>query len=190
MNKYNLIFVMFAFMVLTGCKQDEMILTADDGIDTQCENTDTCEDTRSSEQLIYVYVCGHVNNPGVYTLEESARICDALEMAGGITLDGNGLAIQQAEHVTDGMTLYVPGIDEQVQNALPEAYQDDGLVNINTADKETLMTVPGIGESKAEAIITYRNEHGSFSKVEDLMQISGIKEGVFNKIKDHIKVSG
>ena len=63
-------------------------------------------------------------------------------------------------------------------------------MNINTADKETLMTVPGIGESKAEAIITYRNEHGNFTKVEDLMQISGIKEGVFNKIKDHIKVSG
>ena len=62
-------------------------------------------------------------------------------------------------------------------------------VNINTASKEELMTLPGIGESKAEKIITYRNENGPFSSIEGIMQISGIKDGMFNKIKDRICVN-
>ena len=88
------------------------------------------------------------------------------------------------------MTIYVPGNDEEISvgNTQYPAVED-GLVNINTADKETLMTVPGIGESKADAIIAYRNEHGMFEKIDDLMNIPGIKDGVFQKIKEYIKVT-
>ena len=65
----------------------------------------------------------------------------------------------------------------------------DGRVDINTADASALMSLPGIGQSKADAIIAYRNEHGTFKAPEELMNISGIKEGVYQKIKDSIKVN-
>lgn len=188
MNKLKWIWILFIFLM--GCKQEEMIITTDDNRDSLTEEgirEETSSQGLSEEELIYVYVCGHVVNPGVYSLLPDGRIVEALELAGGITEDGNPLAINQAECVTDGMTLYVPGMDEATGTDT-EADADDGLININTADKETLMMVPGIGESKAEAIISYRNEYGDFSKVEDLMNISGIKEGVFNKIKDYVKV--
>lgn len=141
------------------------------------------EDNKTAESFIYVYVCGYVKNPGVYPLESGARICDALESAGGVLNDGNQEALNQAEYAVDGQTIYVPGISEDME----VVDSDDGLVNINTADKEELMTLPGIGQSKADIIIQYRENHGSFQSIEDLMKIPGIKEGVFNKIKDYIK---
>lgn len=191
MNRIKWIGILFALLCLTGCKQNKMIITSNDDIissDTEEEIQEniTSEET-SEEKLIYVYVCGHVVKPGVYSLSSDARMMDALELAGGMTEDGNPVALNLAEHMTDGMTLYVPGLEETATQGCA-AETDDGLVNINAADKETLMTVPGIGESKADAIISYREEHGNFSKVEDLMNISGIKEGVFQKIKDYVKV--
>lgn len=176
---------------LTGCGQADVFISAKDEVDTtaasQAENaTEIKEDT--TEESIYVYVCGHVNQPGVYQLSADSRICDAIVLAGGITEDGNEEALNQAEHITDGQMLYVPGYGEEDSNK--ETVQDDGLLNINTAGKEEFMTLPGIGEAKADTIIQYREEHGVFKSVEELMNIPGIKEGVFNKIKSSIKVSG
>lgn len=155
--------------------------------------------TTGSSQRIYVFVCGHVKSPGVYELALGSRICDALSMAGGVAEDGAYEALDQAKQVVDGETLYVPGVDEEWEhslsreNANAEAVSGnsetgDGKVNINSASKEELMTLPGIGESKASDIITYREEHGGFSSVEDIMNIQGIKEGVYNKIKDRITI--
>ena len=181
-------FIMF-IIFLTGCGQADVFTSATDGADTdagsQMENT--AEGRESTTEIsIYVYVCGHVNQPGVYQLSANSRICDAITLAGGITEDGNGEVLNQAEHMTDGQTLYVPGYDE---NYNEQTVQDDGLLNINTAGKEEFMTLPGIGEAKADTIIQYREEHGAFKSVEELMNIPGIKEGVFNKIKSSIKVS-
>lgn len=190
MNKLKWIWILFILFCLTGCKQEEMIVTSDNKGDLFTEEVpeDVSSEGLSEEALIYVYVCGHVENPGVYSLQPDARVVDALALAGGITEDGNPLALNQAEYMTDGMTLYVPGMDE-LAGTESVSVVDDGLININTADKDTLMTIPGIGESKAEAIISYRDEHGNFNKVEDLMNISGIKDGVFNKIKGYVKVT-
>ena len=140
-----------------------------------------------------------MNSPGVYELEAGSRICDALSMAGGVAEDGVYEALDQAKPVVDGQTLYVPGIDEEWKrslsqenaNAEAESGSDDagdGKININSASKEELMTLPGIGESKASDIITYREEHGGFSSEQDIMNIQGIKEGVYNKIKDRITI--
>ena len=68
--------------------------------------------------------------------------------------------------------------------------KDEGKININTADKEDLKTLPGIGDAKADSIISYRESNGGFQAIEDLMNVEGIKEGVFNKIKDKITVTG
>lgn len=188
--KYNRIFLLWMLMcagVLSGCSKEQVLMTLQEDSEVSAEveqgDTDTEEET---SQLIYVYVCGYVNQPGVYSLESDARICDALALAGGVTEDGRGEALNQAEHLTDGQTLYVPGREEASDGTAEE--EADDRVNINTADKEALMTLPGIGESKAETIIQYREEHGSFDSIEKLMEIPGIKEGVYNKVKDQIKV--
>ncbi len=165
------------------------------------------KDGDSDRNIIYVFVCGHVVSPGVYELVSGDRIYDALALAGGVTEDGRAEALEQAMPVSDGQTIYVPGIDEEwerpsqtgtgtadnTDGGLSESAGGSGLessdcVNINTASKEELMTLPGIGESKASDIIRYREEHGSFNSIEELMNIQGIKEGVFSKVKDRICV--
>lgn len=194
MNKYIWLFLMLEVIFLTGCGQEDEWVTAVPSEGKRTEDVAVPEDGDSSNgqqpneessSEIYVYVCGHVASPGVYRLEAQARICDALELAGGVSEDGNPEALNQAEPMVDGQTIYVPGTDEQAVQIQETA--DDGLVDINTADREMLMTLPGIGESKADVIVRYREEHGSFQAVEELMEIPGIKEGVFNKIKEYIK---
>ncbi len=136
--------------------------------------------------LCYVYVCGAVAKPGVYVLSENSRVYEAIEMAGGLTEEAQCAAVNQAEAVTDGQLLYVPTVGE-TEYAAAEA--SDGRININTATAEELMTIPGVGKAKADSIIAYREEHGAFSSAEDLMNVAGIKEGVFNRMRDYIKVN-
>lgn len=145
---------------------------------------------------IYVQVSGAVVNPGVYQLEEGARIFQAVELAGGVTEQADINAINQAQVLSDGQMIYVYALGEQLNPTLPDGQQgqaqsglEDGKVNLNTATAEDLQTLPGIGQSKADIIISYREEYGPFESIEGLMDIPGIKEGVFSKIKDHIKVN-
>lgn len=129
---------------------------------------------------IYVYVCGEVVSPGVYTMDADARIYEAIELAGGLTDDADASVVNQAEAVSDGMMIQIPSVTYDTEN--------DTRVSINQASAEELMTLSGIGQSKADAIIAYREEYGAFTSVEDLMQIPGIKEGIFSKIKKQIKL--
>lgn len=146
--------------------------------------------TEISRKNIYVYVCGAVVNPGVYKAEEDARVYQVIQMAGGILPEGAGNYVNQAAAVTDGEQLYVPFQSEVEMGGMDLKSQKDGEsgVNINTAGLEELMTLPGIGESKAQAIIQYREEHGDFQNVEELTNISGIKSGVYEKIKELVRI--
>ncbi len=137
---------------------------------------------------VWVYVCGEVASPGVYELPEGSRITDAVEAAGGMTQDAAGTYLNLAQLVSDGQKIEVPSAEEA--KTLTEAAADSasGVVNLNRATEAELMTLPGIGESKAKEIIRYRESKGGFQKPEDLMNISGIKEGVYNKIKDQITI--
>lgn len=189
MNRIIFLVLLCGVVLLAGCSNNATVMTArtdGEAIDSEM-TTDVSEEVLTTERqtLLYVYVCGEVEEPGVYPLEPGARVCDALELAGGVTRQGKPEALDQATCVVDGQTIYVPSIYEQMEGT----NLDDGLVDINTADKELLMTLPGIGESKAELIVEYREEHGAFESIEDLMNIPGIKEGVYNKIKDSVKVS-
>lgn len=156
-----------------------------------------------TEARIAVYVCGAVNSPGVYELEASARVFQAVEAAGGFREDADQEWVNQAQFLQDGgkIRIYTRQETEQMRQAGMEegsllaedqtgevGTEGQGLVNLNTATKEELMTLPGIGEAKAEAVIAYRQEQGGFSAIEDIMNISGIKEAVFSKIKDRITV--
>lgn len=147
--------------------------------------------------LIYVYVCGQVRTPGVYVLDEGSRLFEAVDMAGGILPEGDSNRINLAAVLTDGQKIYIPSAAEaetmQYEEALLEEPEDDGnvgegRVNINRASKETLMTLPGIGEAKADAILAYRQAEGDFESPEALMNVPGIKEGVFARIKDRIVI--
>lgn len=172
--------------------------------------------SEETEAEICIYVCGAVENPGVYKLSGDIRMIDAIDAAGGMTGAAGGEYLNLASRVADGQKIYVP-TEKEIEDAIAEgddsvysvvtlspgdfdlvasaAEQNEGegesgsdLVNINTADKASLMTLPGIGESKAEKIIEYREKNGGFSSCEDLMLISGIKDGLYNKVKDKICV--
>ena len=148
---------------------------------------------RTDEGQIWVYVCGQVASPGVYELPEESRIYEAVESAGGILEQGAAESVNLAEKASDGQRIYIPSKEEAA--AMPAETPDEGSsggmnderVNLNTADKDELMTLTGIGETRAEAILTYREENGSFHSPEDIMNVQGIKEGIYEKIKEQIK---
>lgn len=144
------------------------------------ENTESAIDT----EYIFVYVCGAVNCEGVYELPSGSRIYQAIEAAGGFCADADTKVINQAEILEDEERIYVPVIGEVVETES----NDTGKININKASKDELMTLPGVGESRAESIIKFREKQGAFGSIEDIMQVSGIKEGLFEKIKDLITV--
>lgn len=159
------------------------------------EETETETDTKESDSLCYVYVCGAVEQPGVYLLQSGGRVYEAITLAGGLTEDAAGNALNQAEPVSDGQMIQVPTKEEVAFSDAGESAQEpdrmqaeDGKININTASAEMLMTLPGVGQSKAESIIAYREEKGTFSSIEAIKNVNGIKDGVYNQIKDKITV--
>lgn len=142
---------------------------------------------KTAEPEIFVYVCGAVAKPGVVTLPGGSRAEDALNAAGGFAENASRDYVNLAQWVNDGEKLYFPTLEEA--DSLPSRQEtDDGLVNINTADVETLCTLSGIGESRAKDIIAYREANGAFESCEDIMKVPGIKTSVYNKISDRIKV--
>lgn len=139
-------------------------------------------------QEICVYVCGAVERPGVVFLPDGSRAADALEAAGGFAPEAAEEAVNLAAKVSDGEKLFFPDREEYEAQADGAETAASGLVNINTADAALLCTLPGIGESRAADIIAYREAHGDFAVCEDIMQVPGIKESVYNKLSGKIAV--
>ncbi len=171
-------------LLLSGCSEKSYLDTEEESAYFTEEDTEA-EPEAATEGTAYVYVCGEVIRPGVYEVAAESRVYEVIDLAGGLTDDADPAAVNQAETVFDGMMIEIPGTmgDEMIPAA-----EKDGRININTASREELLTLPGIGESKADSIISYRDEHGRFQDPADLMQIPGIKEGVFGKLKDKIRV--
>ncbi len=134
----------------------------------------------------YVYICGEVVYPGVYEVDGDSRICDVLLLAGGFTGEADENSVNLAETVHDGMQVVIPSYAETKKEKERLERKEAGALNINTASAAQLCSLPGIGESRAEAIVAYREEHGDFQSPEELMKVSGIKEGMYDKIKDRI----
>lgn len=146
-----------------------------------------------------VYVCGAVHHPGVYRLSGTSRVCDAIEAAGGLLKSASYTSVNQARFLVDGEQITIPVKQEEKKSALrgktkksdkenTASENTEERININQASADELMTLPGIGAAKAEMILEYRTQNGSFGKTEDIMKISGIKEGVYRQIKDKITV--
>ena len=195
-----LLAVCFMILCMSGCTEknedDLKTFSFEEQEDLNIEeNKEETEENASvaADEVIYVYVCGAVECPGVYELKTGARVYEAILCAGGLTKEAAQNSVNQAKLLEDGEQIYIPAQEEVDQLGKETDSSDgitsDGKVNINTATKEELMTLNGIGESRAESILAYREEHGGFSCVEDLMNVEGIKEGIFQKIKDSITVN-
>ena len=177
------------------------------------DRTELSDASSEETKTLVVHICGSVSAPGVYELPAGSRIIDAVEAGGGFLPEADEACCNLAEEIVDGCQIYImtksescadgqtekkagiqtsPDSDMQTtdrnvrSNSTPAL--ENGLVNLNTADVAALMTLPGIGESRAKAIISYREQHGAFAQIEDIMKISGIKQAAFSKIKDKITV--
>ena len=168
--------------------------------ETQTQQTNTSEIVKESElatvNQIYVHICGSVNNSGVYMCDSNSRLFEVIELAGGFTQEADETYLNLVEKISDGQRIYVPSKEEvltgnienisQVNNNQAQSNIATSLINSNTASKEQLMTLPGIGEAKALDIMSYRSTNGNFKNTEDIKNISGIKESAYSKIKDLI----
>lgn len=146
-------------------------------------------ETDAAPKTCFVHVCGAVAEPGVYELLDGQRVFEAVELAGGFTAEAEDGYLNLAEQVQDGMKVWVPEKgDVSAEAVLGDKTVGPAKLNINTATKEELMTLRGIGEARAEDIIRYRQKRGGFDRIEDIMEVSGIKDAAFQKMKDDITV--
>lgn len=207
-RNYVKIFICLLAFVLAGtfyclkCGAEEELVWSDEADSTtagqkqQPENTDgvgneslqTEQQEHETKKKIYVHICGEVKLPGVYEVEEGCRLYELLELAGGATEQGMPDAMNLADVLSDGQRIVIPSQEEASVLVQQEQEEAQGLININTASVQQLMTLPGIGEAKAADIIEYRETNGSFQDITDIMKISGIKDALFQKIKGLITV--
>lgn len=192
--KQNTIILLVAVVGICVCGgiwlfQGKQVQPAEAIVSEGTNDSLTQQTAESEDGQIYIHIVGAVKKPGVYTFQKKPRVIEVVEKAGGFTKDAVTAEINQAELVEDGTQLAIASQKDFKEKAGQQAEQTEtGKVNLNTAAKEQLMTLTGIGEAKAIAIIAYREEKGKFQKLEDLMNIPGIKEGVFDKIKSRICV--
>ena len=197
---------LFYKLVLSGTYDDMDIGTEADvptviRTDETTAITETIQ-TEDTHRMVSVYICGEVNNPGVYEIEAGSILNDVVMMAGGLTPQAASETIDLVYTIDANVSVYIPA---QGQDSVDSEYirapeqtlwgntaEDSGpdaasMVNINSASREQLMTLPGIGEVTADAIIEYR-EQNPFARIEDIMNVSGIGEAKFNSIRDFICV--
>lgn len=192
--KQNTIILLLAVVGICVCGgiwlfQGKQVQPAETIVSEGTNDSLTQQTAESEDGQIYIHIVGAVKKPGVYTFQKKPRVIEVVEKAGGFTKDAVTAEINQAELVEDGTQLAIASQKDFKEKDGQQAEQTEtGKVNLNTAAKEQLMTLTGIGEAKAIAIIAYREEKGKFQKPEDLMNIPGIKEGVFDKIKSRICV--
>ena len=147
---------------------------------------------------LVVYVCGAVNSPGIYSLSQGSRLYEAVTMAGGFSSEADPAYHNLARSITDGERIYILSVAETKElsaelrvsgeEGAEQALSSNGMVNLNTATAEQLTGLPGIGEAKAAAILSYRAKIGQFTDIEEIKNVSGIGEAMFEKIKDKITV--
>lgn len=185
-------------MLLTERSDDELL--SDFSQENQQTEETAKETNKPIDQMIYVDVKGAVNQPGMYTFSTDARVYDVIKKAGGLTEKADEKQINLAAKITDQQLLYVPEIGEELPEGQGkndqleamgtiESTDEDEKINLNTADLTKLQQIPGIGEKKAQEIIQYRQENGSFKAIEELQEISGIGQKTVEKIKNFVTIT-
>lgn len=190
-----------------GIQEDERPTSENNAGNQEDDNIEETLSQKAEKTRIYVDVCGAVANPGVFQLEEGSRVFQAIEAAGGYLENAAQNCVNRASILSDGQQLYILTQEEMQQQGIDLAQaalqrqngageqtsadqheQKDHRVNINTADESQLTTLNGIGSTRAQAIIAYREANGPFAAIEEIMNVQGIKEGTFTKIKDDIVI--
>lgn len=182
---------------VAGTQQNEDVAATEIMAENNADDTQTA----GSDKKRFVYICGAVNVPGVYEVEQNARLYEVVEAAGGLREDAAEESVNQARQIEDGEMIRILTQEEAAQAGDEEAGEgaendvkaetendSDGRIDLNLATVAELMTLPGIGQAKADSIVRYREKNGAFSSIEEIKQVEGIKEGVYNRIKDNIKV--
>lgn len=189
--KKRIYMLALSLLFLAGCGTKDYLRTANAA---ELVEEDIIEETVEVSKIespmnstILIQLAGEVKKPGVYEIHEGARLYEAIELAGGFT-EAAAKDVNQVQSLADGQYVSIPTAEEFEEQKQIEKEVQDGLVDINTASVADFCTLPGIGESKANQIIAYREANGGFSSKEDLMQISGIKEGTYKKIEAYITV--
>ncbi len=188
---YIVLIVILVNTILTGCDTgDNHVELSTTGETTEIEN--------ETFETIYVHISGEVRNPGVYSVHTNTRLYQVIDMAGGMTDKAYQGDLNLAEAVCDGQKIYVmskkqhrrmDSESKQSTNDNNVQTTDTNLVNINVATVQQLTTLPGIGDTKAAAIVAYRDENGNFSSIEDIKNVSGIGEATFSNIESMITVN-
>ncbi|MEC5237652.1 helix-hairpin-helix domain-containing protein [Bacillus mycoides] len=178
--------LIFLFFWKTNQQTERPLITTEVQVkDVEKKNKPKVLDTKEQKKIIIIDVKGAVFKEGVYEMKEGDRVKEAVEKAGGLLPDADVKKVNLAQMVQDQMLLYVPNKNEPVQEGATFS-KNEGKVQINTASKEQLEKITGIGSRKAENILKYREEHGPFQKIEDLLEIDGIGAKSLEKIKDQI----
>lgn len=185
---------------LTGCnksadvsrlfEEEDLSYETSTDVNVEADVAEPADDMlkETLSNVIYVQIDGAVSRPGVYEVSSGSRVFVLIELAGGFTDEASTSSINQVAWLEDGQQIYVPTQQEASIAYESMSQQEDGKVNINNASKQELTQLPGIGERKAELIIEYREKNGKFSSIDEIMNINGIKEGVFDTIKELITV--
>lgn len=172
------------------------IALADEVFDTSLEVLESSAEVESTGKL-YVDIKGAVKVPGMYEVTSDMRVLNVIDLAGGLTSEADDKQINFAQKVEDQMIVYIPKEGEELSESLAtlpsqgnqsNQGQEEDKVNLNQATKEELMTLNGVGEKKAEKIIDYREENGSFQKIEDLKNVNGFGEKSFESLKTSITI--
>lgn len=179
-RRFNFILIIVALILFSSCGKAETTINEAYIMTDSSDNELLYEDT----DTVIAQIDGAVNAPGVYEISVGLRVRDLVEAAGGMREDAALESINLAEVVTDGLRYHILTIEEYEASRTGSSAK----ININTATIEQLMTLAGIGESKARSIIEYREKNGTFKSVEDLLKVSGIKRGTLDKILADITV--
>lgn len=177
--------VLFLFFWKTNQHTERSVIATDvQAKDVEKKSKPKILDAKEQKKIL-IDMKGAVVKEGVYEMKEGDRFKDAVEKAGGFLPEADIKKVNLAQIVQDQMILYVPNKNEQVQDVATSP-KGEGKVQINAASKEQLEKITGIGSRKAESILKYREEHGPFQKIEDLLEIDGIGVKSLEKIKDQI----
>ena len=183
-----IIFVIFCVMVIIRKRE-----LKDNNINYTVNKEDIIinnEKEDNEEEYIYVDIKGEVINPNVYKIKKGLRVIDVINLAGGLTEESDTSNINLSKIVTDEMVIVIKSKNNEevyIDSDVDINNNNNQLIDINTCTIDELLTLPGIGESKANNIIEYRKKN-KFNTINDIMNVSGISESLFNKIKEYIKV--
>lgn len=207
LKKENLLWLIVGVFILVGLKfflfnqetKAKTIVEEELALSSQSDLKEEVDE--KTDGKMYVDIKGAVRAPGMYEVTSDMRVLNVIDMAGGLKEKAADKQINFSQKLEDQMIIYIPLEGEEIPDAINnqntsketsggrgKGSEESGKINLNQAEKEELMTLNGVGEKKAEKIIEYREDNGSFKSIEDLKNVNGIGEKTFESLKESITI--